>query len=44
MNYAIVVVGGFAFIGVIYWFAWARYHFIGPKRPDHTPSEETALI
>jgi len=36
MNYACVVVGGFSFIATVYWFAYARHVFKGPKRvaPD----------
>ena len=32
MNYTIVVVGGFFFVAIIWWFAWASKNFHGPVR------------
>jgi hypothetical protein len=41
MNYSIVIVGGILLIAGIYWFAAARYWFIGPRRTD---SDATPLL
>jgi amino acid transporter len=51
MNYAIVVVGGVAFIASLYWIISAQHWFVGPKRvdidptplpPGHVTAEDTA--
>ena len=32
MNWTVVVVGGFSFISLVYWFVYAKDNFRGPKR------------
>jgi len=34
MNYSVVVVAGFAFIALVHWIVWARWHYQGPYRAD----------
>jgi hypothetical protein len=37
MNYSCVVVGGTAFIALVYWLVYARHKFTGPKRSQIGP-------
>ena len=42
MNYACVVVGFFFIVAALYWLAWARRTFAGPKRKHDTLVHESA--
>ncbi|CAF4007446.1 unnamed protein product [Rotaria sp. Silwood2] len=42
MNYAVVIIGGIAFLAGAYWIFSARYWFVGPKRTTMNSNELSA--
>jgi hypothetical protein len=44
MNYAVVVVGVVAIVGVVYWWYWARFFFRGPLREGTQPTPASPVL